>query len=110
MALIEQLTHLETVRVEEADDDILLVTLDRPERLNAITSQLMEDMNEVVRAVDLDPATRAVVLTGAGRGFCAGLDLVGDPSVPPGAEGVGTIVGRFIGQDQIATLNENIHR
>ena len=110
MALTEQLAGLETVRVEEADENILLVTLNRPERLNAITSQLMEDMTQVIQAVDLDRTARAVILTGGGRGFCAGLDLVGDSSIPPGAEGVGTIAGRFMVQDQIASLNERIHR
>jgi enoyl-CoA hydratase len=110
MALTDQLAGLNTVRVQEADEDILLVTLNRPERLNAITFELIAEVSEVVRAVDLDQTTRAVILTGAGRGFCAGFDLMGDPSVPSGAEGVGPIVGRFMGQDQIATLNENIHR
>ncbi len=110
MDAIDNLPELTAVEVEEADDQILLVTLNRPDRLNAITPKLIEEMEAVVRAVDLDPRLRAVVLTGAGRGFCSGLDMQGADSKPPGAEGVGPVVGGFMGQDQIATLNEHIHR
>ena len=107
---ISSLTELTSVRVEEADDRIWLVTLDRPDRLNAITPRLVDELTAVVDAADLDRELRAVVLTGAGRGFCAGLDLHGSDSTPPGADGTGEIVGRFMGQDHIATLNERIHR
>jgi enoyl-CoA hydratase/carnithine racemase len=110
MSLTDQLPHLDCVRVEEVEPEVLLVTLDRPDRLNAITPKLIEEVTSVVDAVDLDRATRAVVLTGAGRGFCAGLDLQGSDSVPPGAEGTGPIASGFMGQDHIATLNERIHR
>ena len=110
MHALEQLTDLATVEVEEADDHVMLVRLNRPDRLNAITPQLIEDMAAVVRAADLDPQLRAVILTGAGRGFSAGLDMQGADSTPPGAEGVSRTVGGFMGQDHIATLNEHIHR
>ncbi len=89
---------------------VVVVTLNRPERLNAMTPQLIDEIRQVVDAVDLDPVVRAVVLTGAGRGFCAGLDLQGSTSAPPGSESVGATVRSFMGQDQIATLNERIHR
>ncbi len=104
------LPDLDTVLVDEVDEHIVQVTLHRPDRLNAITPQLIDEMQQVVRAIDLDREVRAVVLTGAGRGFSAGLDLLGDPSQPPGAEGTAEVVARFMGQDQIATLNEQIHR
>ena len=107
---VRDLPEYATLLIEEPDDDIVLVTMNRPERLNAISAQLMTDLQDLTRRVDLDRTLRAVVLTGAGRGFCAGADLLGDPSIPPGAEGVGPIVGRFMAQDQIATVNESIHR
>ena len=110
MTLLDTLPDLATITVEEADEHILLVTLNRPDRLNAITPQLIEDVTAVVAAVDLDRDTRAVILTGAGRGFCAGLDLQGADSLPPGAEGVGRVAAGFMNQDHIATLNERIHR
>lgn len=110
MSLSADLPDFDTIVVTDVDDQILLVTLDRPERLNAMTPRLIEEISTVVRAVDLDPTLRAVIVTGAGRGFCAGLDLQGADSVPPGSETTGPIASRFMGQDQIATLNEAIHR
>jgi len=100
---------LATLTVAEPDDGIVLVTLDRPDRLNAITSAMISELEEVVAAVDLDPALRAVIVTGAGRGFSAGLDLR-EQGVAPGAEGLGRTVGSFMWQDHLATLHEKIHR
>ncbi|MFN3257251.1 MAG: enoyl-CoA hydratase/isomerase family protein [Ilumatobacter sp.] len=88
---------------------MVLVTLDRPDRLNAITSTMITELEAVVAAVDRDPDVRAVILTGAGRGFCAGLDLSGGGTAP-GAEGVPATVAGFMWQDHLATLHEKIHR
>ena len=52
-----------------------ILTLNRPERLNAITAQLIADLNAALSAAHADSSVRAVVLTGAGRAFCAGDDL-----------------------------------
>ena len=101
--------ELATVEVTELDDQIVLVTLDRPDRLNAITSTMITELEAIVAAVDLDPALRAVIVTGAGRGFSAGLDLH-DQGVAPGAEGVGPIPRSFMWQDHLATLHDKIHR
>jgi enoyl-CoA hydratase/carnithine racemase len=57
------------------DDAISTITLNRPERLNALDPDMVIELMEVVREVDLDPSTRAVVLTGAGRAFTAGGDV-----------------------------------
>ena len=51
------------------------LTLNRPEKLNAYTTEMGEEVTAVLRAWRDDPAVRAVILTGAGRGFCAGVDL-----------------------------------
>lgn len=51
------------------------ITLNRPERMNAITGAMLEEINDALKAADDDTAVRVVVLTGAGRGFCSGLDL-----------------------------------
>ena len=110
MAWMDELTDLTCVEVRDLDEGIALVTLNRPDRLNALTPRLIEEMERVVAAVDLDPSLRAVVLTGAGRGFSAGLDMQGADSAPPGAEHVSPTVRGFMGQDQIASLNESIHR
>jgi len=64
-----------TVSTEDAGDGVRVVTLNRPHRLNAITPELLEDLIAALQAADRDPAVRALVLTGAGRAFCAGDDL-----------------------------------
>ncbi len=54
---------------------ISLVTLNRPQRLNAIGGNLLADLHEALQTAQQDPETRVIVLTGAGRAFCAGDDL-----------------------------------
>jgi enoyl-CoA hydratase/carnithine racemase len=59
----------------EAADGVLTITLNRPDRLNAFTSQMGRELIEAFDASDADDDVRAVIVTGAGRGFCAGADL-----------------------------------
>jgi enoyl-CoA hydratase/carnithine racemase len=59
----------------ELRDRVLTVTLNRPERLNAFTTQMMLDWLALLDEIDADDAVRAVVVTGAGKGFFAGADL-----------------------------------
>ena len=66
--------QFEQIRYEVADG-VLTVTLDRPERLNAFTEQMSVELVEAFDRADADDDVRVVVLTGAGRGFCAGADL-----------------------------------
>ncbi|NTY91139.1 enoyl-CoA hydratase/isomerase family protein [Pseudomonas putida] len=56
-------------------DGIVLVTLDRPESLNAIDLEMFEELKQMAKIAEADPQVRALILTGQGRGFCAGLDL-----------------------------------
>jgi len=56
-------------------DGVALLTLNRPERGNAVTPELIRDMLAGLERIEADPTVRAVVLTGAGRNFCAGADL-----------------------------------
>jgi enoyl-CoA hydratase/carnithine racemase len=56
-------------------DGIATITLNRPDRLNAFNTQMMKDMIAAFDATDADDAVRAVIVTGAGRAFCAGADL-----------------------------------
>ncbi len=58
-----------------ADDRIARIVLNRPERLNAINAQLISDFRDAVAAANDDPSVRVIVLSGAGRAFCAGYDL-----------------------------------
>src|ERR1700734_713494 len=59
------------------------LVLNRPERLNALDAALLTALNEALAAAETDSAVRAVLLTGAGRGFCAGADLQQDLSSAP---------------------------
>ncbi len=54
---------------------IAIITLNRPERMNTISRDMLHQLTEHMLAADKDPAVRAVILTGTGRAFCAGLDL-----------------------------------
>jgi enoyl-CoA hydratase/carnithine racemase len=62
------------VVLREQRGDVLLLTLNRPERLNAWTLDMEERYFDLLAEAAHDPAVRAIVVTGAGRGFCAGLD------------------------------------
>jgi len=64
----------ETVIVERKDN-IGLITLNRPEQLNTFTLQLAHDLNGALRELDQDPQIRVVIIKGAGRAFCAGIDV-----------------------------------
>jgi 2-(1,2-epoxy-1,2-dihydrophenyl)acetyl-CoA isomerase len=72
----------ETIRLDVADG-VATLTLNRPERLNSFTTAMHGEVRAAIDAVVADPAVRCFVLTGAGRGFCAGQDL-SDRAVAPG--------------------------
>jgi enoyl-CoA hydratase/carnithine racemase len=57
------------------DGHVGIITLDRPDRLNTISGDMLADLSKRLLGCDTDPEVRVIVLTGAGRGFCAGLDL-----------------------------------
>src|ERR1700761_3944190 len=59
----------------ERTGPVAVITLNRPERLNTISATMLRELSEALLDADRDPEVRAVVLTGAGRGFCAGLAL-----------------------------------
>ena len=59
----------------DVSEGVALVTLNRPEKLNAMTALMGAEMGDAMAEADSDDAVRAVVLTGAGRAFCAGADL-----------------------------------
>ncbi|MDQ2916214.1 MAG: 2-(1,2-epoxy-1,2-dihydrophenyl)acetyl-CoA isomerase PaaG [Pseudomonadota bacterium] len=67
----------------ESTDGIARITLNRPDRLNSFTTRMHEELRDVLSRVANDDGARVLLLTGAGRGFCAGQDL-GDRAVAPG--------------------------
>lgn len=68
------MAEYETI-IYEASEGTARITLNRPDRLNSINKQMVLDLRNVFDRVRNDPGVRCVVLTGAGRGFCAGADL-----------------------------------
>lgn len=97
------------IRVEKPRPHICLVTLDRPERMNAMAFDVMVPLRETLEAIASDNDVRAVILTGEGRGFCAGADLV-DAGYPPGIDGLAlpSIARRSMKllEDVISTVRE----
>jgi len=73
-----------TVTLEQPREGVRVIRLDRPERLNAISFELVADLHDALDTVAGDASCKVAVLTGAGRGFCAGLDLkeFGTPPEP----------------------------
>ena len=91
------------VEVSRPVAGVVQLTLNRPGRLNAMTSQLVADLHASLDDVAADPEARVVILTGAGRGFCAGLDL-GGYGLPPRSEHLGPTQRGFATQRHIASL------
>jgi 2-(1,2-epoxy-1,2-dihydrophenyl)acetyl-CoA isomerase len=65
------------VLVEKRSSGIALVTLNRPESLNALSAELMAELGQQLAEIDRDPSVSCMVMTGAGRGFCSGGDIKG---------------------------------
>jgi enoyl-CoA hydratase len=82
---------------------VRVITMNRPDQLNAITAELCEALHEELRSVAAERACRAVVLTGAGRGFCAGLDLRGYGDAP-GNDGSDPARDRLSNQEHMSSL------
>jgi enoyl-CoA hydratase len=82
---------------------VRLLTLNRPDQLNAINSELCAALHEELDAAAADRSCRAVVITGAGRGFCAGLDLRGFGQAP-GNDGTDSARDHFGNQEYMSRL------
>ncbi len=85
---------------------IAIVTLNRPSRLNALTREMVAELNEVFDTLAADRACRAVIITGAGRGFCSGQDL-GDANAR-NAKGGGGVMEKLHWQEQFAGMGRRL--
>ncbi len=94
---------MSNVEISSPAPQVTQLTLNRPERLNALTYDLVRELHEALDAVDRDHDCRVVIITGAGRGFCAGLDLNGFGTIP-GTEDQGRPQQGLAVQQYIATL------
>ncbi len=81
--------NFETIRYEKSGP-VATLTMNRPERLNSIAGRMMHELSDTLAAVAEDPQVRVLVLTGAGRGFCAGADLQGIVEGDRGADDADT--------------------
>jgi len=89
--------------------DIAVLTLNRPEKLNALSYELVEDLHATLDGIRANNECRVVVLTGAGRGFCSGLDLTA-PNPPEAGGGTEFPRSGMRWQERIADLTARIHR
>ena len=94
---------MDTLQVDQPDKGVTRITLDRPERLNAMNAVLIAELHEVLAGIAVDGACRVVVITGAGRGFCAGIDLNGYGAAPK-SEHLDRVGATFATQTDIAAL------
>jgi enoyl-CoA hydratase/carnithine racemase len=85
---------------------LLAIEMNRPHRLNALTATMVESMHDALAEAAADPRCRVVVLSGAGRGFCAGLDLNGYGHLPRDAGGI--VQTKLSVQRHIASLAQRI--
>jgi enoyl-CoA hydratase/carnithine racemase len=80
MSLYEQITYT-------VEDPVAIITMNRPEALNALTGRMMAEIRHALAEAEADPAVVGIVLTGAGRGFCAGADIAGLDATASGDTG-----------------------
>jgi enoyl-CoA hydratase/carnithine racemase len=100
---------MKAVRVDRPSEDVAVVTLNRPDQLNAITFELVDELHAALDEIDRDNGCRVVVLTGEGRGFCSGLDLtaIGPSSMSAGLAGARA---GMRSQEHIANLVPHLRR
>ena len=90
-------------------EGVTRIEMNRPDRLNAMTAGMVGELHAALDAAGADPGCRVVVLTGAGRGFCAGLDL-GGYGEPEDLADAGRVQRSLATQRQIAGLVQKIRR
>jgi len=71
----------------QVDDPVAIITMNRPDALNALTGRMMAEIRHALAAAESDPAVVGIILTGAGRGFCAGADIGGLDATASGEAG-----------------------
>jgi 2-(1,2-epoxy-1,2-dihydrophenyl)acetyl-CoA isomerase len=64
----------------DVDDGVATITLNKPERLNAFDDEMLTEWANAINRADKDPEVRAVIITGAGRGFCSGMNVAAEAS------------------------------
>lgn len=94
---------MSTIELTSPRRGVRVITLNRPERLNAMDHELVTELHRAFDELHADRTVRVAVLTGAGRGFCSGLDM-SSPFQVPGTEGQGRVQAGMATQQLIASL------
>jgi enoyl-CoA hydratase len=94
---------MDSVKVETIRPGVALVTMNRPENRNALSPHLIGDLKSALRGSGDNRAIRVVILTGAGKAFCAGADMKGG-SLPARAEGYGRLGTAYKYQEDLVDL------
>jgi enoyl-CoA hydratase len=103
-----RLTVNKTLSVQKPHAGVVVLQLNRPERLNAINHVMVGELKETLAAVSADTSVHAVVITGAGRGFCSGIDMRDfGPAIP---EATAPAIDRLRFQERMAALPRAIRR
>ena len=97
------------INLERPSSDVAVLTLNGPDKLNALSFDLVEDLHAALDEVNADNSCRALILTGSGRGFCSGLDLT---TIGPSPVAKGTTGPRsgMRSQERIADLPAKLRR
>lgn len=97
------------ILLDTVEDGVAVLTLNRPEKLNAIDDAWIDGMHAAIDRLNVDLAVRVVVMTGAGRGFCAGADLKREGPVIHD-EGAGQVRDGMRGQERLSSIFERLTR
>ncbi len=97
------------VTVSTPAEAVAVVTLDDPNRYNALSSPMVAETRRTLADIRADRNIRVVVLTGAGRGFCAGANMGGDDDHPPEAQGRGKVGFIHVIQENLAEMILALH-
>jgi enoyl-CoA hydratase/carnithine racemase len=98
------LVDLQEILYDKGDDGVAVITLNRPEKMNAFTRRMIEEWAWAIDDAKLDDDVRAVIVTGSGRAFCAGMDVQQE------ARGEGVLRTESSPADRRNSLRYNVHR
>lgn len=98
----------DTLLITRPQPGVAVLTLNRPERLNAFSREAVDHFSRTLDALATEPELRVIVITGAGRGFCAGWDLTS--STPTAHGGPAGVVDFYQGQEAFAGMVQRVRR
>ena len=105
------MTAMRFATIDRNHPDIAVVTLERPERLNALSPAVAADITDAIDSLHRERSVRAIVLAGAGRAFCSGFDLRAgdDEDRAPDSDGRGPVGSFYRVQQQLSDMITRIH-